>query len=131
MYISDIPSSVVIPSSTSFLAAAGLVWIWHGNFELLYASLVLSPTLQLSSLAELGTRLALCCITSCISLDEWQSITGHYYTSAGYVKIGLHQTCMMYRIVYTKLSYTCSLLSQCSIHWIYYLYSRCKHATLS
>ena len=32
---------------------------------------------------------------------------------------------MMYRIVYTKLSY--SLLSHCGINWIYYLYSEYKH----
>ena len=32
----------------------------------------------------------------------------------------LHKTCMLCRIVYTKLNYTCSLLSQCStcINWI-------------
>ena len=40
----------------------------------------------------------------------------------------LHKTCMLYRIVYTKLSY--SLLSQCGINWIYYLYSEYKHNIL-
>ena len=34
----------------------------------------------------------------------------------------------LYRIVYTKLSY--SLLSQCGINWIYYIYSEYKHNIL-
>ena len=43
-----------------------------------------------------------------ISLDEQRSIMGMYKFNNS-----LHKTCMMYRIVYTKLSY--SLLSQCGI----------------
>ena len=59
-----------------------------------------------------------------ISLDEQQSITGHVLLLCKNKTFRL----TMYRIIYTKLSY--SLLYQCDTNWIYYLYSKYRYDVL-